>query len=66
MVTVPCGRYASIEEAADDWHAAEVRLLAADFHYLHDIKAGTWRVVPAEPGRPARAERTRVVGTQTM
>lgn len=62
-VTIPCRRYASIPEAAADVPAAEARLNAeypasVDFHYPHDIKAGQWRVVPAEPNtRWARAAR---------
>jgi len=52
VVTVRCGRYASVPEASADREAAEAMLLAAfpssvDFHYPHDIRAGTWRVVPA-------------------
>jgi hypothetical protein len=58
MVEIPCGRYASIPDAARDRSGAEDRLLAESavtvgFHYSHDIKAGTWRVVPA-PARPKR------------
>jgi hypothetical protein len=53
-VTLERGRYASIPEASADLPAAEPRLHAefpadADPHYPHDIKAGTWRVVPARP-----------------
>ena len=59
MVEIPCGRYASIPDAAADRRAAEERLLAewpatADFHYPHDIRAGTWRAVPADRARPKR------------
>jgi hypothetical protein len=60
MVEIECGRYASIPEATADLSAAEARLhaqypAAVDYHYPHDIKAGTWRVVPAAPAvRPER------------
>jgi hypothetical protein len=54
MVEIEYGRYSSIPEATDDLPAAKARLDAeypasVDFHYPHDIKAGTWRVVPAAP-----------------
>jgi hypothetical protein len=60
-VTLDRGEYSSIPEAAADIPAAEARLHAefpatADFHYPHDIKAGTWRVVPIEPARPVGAK----------
>jgi hypothetical protein len=59
VVEIPCGRHASIPDAAADRSGAEERLLAewpatADFHYPHDIKAGTWRAVPADLARPKR------------
>lgn len=55
-VTKRCGRYASIPEAAADIPCIEAGLqatypVAVDFHYPDDIKAGTWRIVPVEPGR---------------
>ena len=49
VVEIECGRYASIPEASADLLAAKARLEAqygATFRNLHDIKAGTWRVVP--------------------
>jgi hypothetical protein len=51
VVALERDEYASILEAAADLFAAEARLHAefpptVDFHYPHDIKAGTWRVVP--------------------
>jgi hypothetical protein len=57
MVEIECGQYASISEASDDLPAAKARLDAEypasiDFHYPHDIKAGTWRVVPTRPAKP--------------
>jgi hypothetical protein len=57
MVEIECGRYASISEASDNLVAAKARLDAeyparVDFHYPHDIKAGTWRVVPTRPDKP--------------
>jgi hypothetical protein len=57
VVELERGEYASIPEAAADKAAAEARLIAqhgATFRNLHDIKAGTWRVVPIEPIRPQR------------
>lgn len=59
-VTLERGEYESIPEAAHDRPAAEARLqaeftAAVDSHYPHDIKAGSWRVVPIEPARPVRA-----------
>jgi hypothetical protein len=62
-VTLDRGEYASIPEASADLPAAEARLHAefpvtVDFHYPHDIKAGTWRVVPIEPARSIRAKPT--------
>jgi hypothetical protein len=56
VVEIECGRYTSIPEASDDLAAAKARLDAeypasVDFHYLYDIKAGTWRIVPTEPAR---------------
>ena len=50
-VTLERGRYASIPEASADLADAKARLHAEfpaniDFHFPHDIKAGTWRVVP--------------------
>jgi hypothetical protein len=59
-VTLERGRYASIPEASADLPAAEARLHAefpanVDSHYPHDIKAGTWRAVPARPERAKRA-----------
>jgi hypothetical protein len=58
-VTLDRGEYTSIPEASADLPAAQTRLLAefpatVDFHHPHDIKAGTWRVVPIEPSRPVR------------
>lgn len=58
-MTLERGRYASIPEASGDLPAAKARLHAeypasADSHFPHDIEAGTWRVVPATPARPAR------------
>jgi hypothetical protein len=60
-VTLERGEYASIPEASADLPAAEARLHAefpatVDFHYSHDIKAETWRVVPIEPARPVGAK----------
>jgi hypothetical protein len=60
-VTLDRGEYACIAEASADLPAAEARLHAEfpatiDFHHPHDIKAGTWRVVPIEPTRPVRAK----------
>lgn len=60
MVELECGEYASIPGAAADLPAAEARLhseypATLDCHYPHDIKAGTWRVVPAELARAKRA-----------
>ncbi len=50
-VTLDRGAYASIPEASADLPAAKARLEAeyppsAIFRYPHEIKAGTWRVVP--------------------
>ena len=50
-VTIRCGSYASVAEASADRDRLEAILHAAfppsvDFHYPHDLKAGTWRVVP--------------------
>ena len=52
--TLERSKYASVSEATADIPAAEARLhsefpAAVDSHYPHDIKAGTWRVVPIEP-----------------
>jgi hypothetical protein len=57
MVEIECGRYATLSEASDDLRTAKARLDAEypasiDFHYPHDIKAGTWRVVPIQPEKP--------------
>jgi hypothetical protein len=46
------GRYATIGDASADRSNAQERLsahhpAAVDFHYPHDIAAGTWRVVPS-------------------
>jgi hypothetical protein len=59
VVEISGGRYASIPNAGADRRRAEERLLdewpaTADFHYPHDIKAGTWRAVPAHRARPKR------------
>ena len=50
-VQIPCGEYVSIAEAHTDLPAVKARLEAQfpaseDFHYPHDLRAGTWRVVP--------------------
>ena len=60
-VTLDRDEYASIPEASADLPAAQARFLAefpvtVDSHYPHDIKAGTWRVVPVEPARRMRAK----------
>jgi hypothetical protein len=57
LVEIECGRYATLSEASDDLPAAKARLDAGypasiDFHYPHDIKAGTWRVVPIPSAKP--------------
>jgi hypothetical protein len=54
VVTIKCGEYASIPEAADDLPHAKARLHAQypasdDSHYPHDIQAGSFRVVPRRP-----------------
>jgi hypothetical protein len=59
VVTIPCGRYESIPDAEADRDVAESRLhelypASEDFHFPHDIRAGTWRVVPAELPPPRR------------
>jgi hypothetical protein len=59
-VTLKRGEYGSIPEASADLLAAKARLNAeypggVDNHYPHDIEAGTWRVVPAQPARHIRA-----------
>jgi hypothetical protein len=48
-VDIECGEYASSAEARADILPAQARLLAKypGERDLHDIKAGTWRVVPA-------------------
>jgi hypothetical protein len=60
-VTLQRGEYANIPEVADDPLAAEGRLqgefpATADFHYPHDIQAGTWQVVAIESARSVRAQ----------
>lgn len=51
VVRIRCGEYNSIVEASTDLPAAKARLEAnypasEDFHYPHDLRAGTWRVLP--------------------
>jgi hypothetical protein len=50
VVQIPCGEYVSITEASTDLPTAKAWLEARypaseDFHYPHDLRAGTWRVV---------------------
>lgn len=50
----------SIAETSADLPAVEACLnvefpATVDFHYLHDVKAGTWRIIPIEPARLVRA-----------
>jgi hypothetical protein len=51
FVQIPCGEYPTIHEASADMPASKARLEAKypvteDFHYPHDLRGGTWRVVP--------------------